>query len=294
MGGRYFDDEPKTVRIRAGRPGAPSFVEAETQEIGRLAPPRPSEQSVPLDTGELFRTIKAMLPFFAEAELPVERREELTLERSIEAPPFLRALDREATASTGALGTSALTSPLAEGQVPVCGLLTAYHPATLRVVLYETGVDWTVATLGDELLALLPPSLDARPAPWHREGEDDGRAPLGYLRAVLVELSLLHGLAHAVVHLGAIDEAPWHPPHSFDAVEPFAQEHLAQSMVLAALRTPEVVSPFPPSDLQAIFSRLSLSLSPSERLWATRPAFRTLDGVPQTLRLLRSGGLVVV
>lgn len=295
----FSDDEPKTVRIKTKREDEaeglildPDVLRSHAQaRAGRDHQHAAAAEGAGLNEQELFEGLKAMIPFFFELELPAESGQALALVSSDDPPPFIAALREDARGGARALQTQRRAAALKELEIPFCGLLGCYQPASASVVVYTQGINWVLSTFEQDFLDALPQGLSGRPLRelYIQDPDQMRRAMRIYLRWLLRELTILHGLGHVLVHLARFEGGGWKSASGFESLPVKVHEHLAQSIVATALTMKEIAAPFPRSDLAAVFNRLSLNLPAYGRAWAFGLPWSGKEEVAGVLRAVRQG-----
>lgn len=318
------DDEPHTIRIstkpraegrladeRSSEHRAPQTEEIplrrthQTEEITLRRDPKTEEIAVgkdtaapsdePVDAGldeqELFRGLRTMVPFFLEAEIEHDFKQSITLSCSDEPPPFVSGLWEEARSGGRVMLSEDLAASLHGLELPFCGLLGCYRPHEKTVVIYNQGVDWIMSLMERDFQRALPHSLSSRPLrDLHVQDAKKYTAAMhSYLRWLVVTLTMIHELGHAMVHLSLCEDYPWSTSAGFDQLPLSTQEHLAQGIVVTALSIKELTAPFPTSDLAAVFHRLALGQSAECRRWAKAMPWQDVNEIAPVLAALRSG-----
>jgi hypothetical protein len=298
------DDEPHTIRITATNRVEKSFVDAKTEvgsdaqtevssdaqtEVIALKATAPEEPTI--NEIELFKGLRTMVPFFLEVEIAQELSRNVTLSCSDESPPFVNAIWEDARAGGRAMLTNDLATTLRGCELPFCGLLGCYRPSETKIVLYNQGIDWVLSLIESDLRDALPRSLSSRPfRALHLVDEKKLDAAFhDYLRWLIVTLAMIHELGHAIVHLAALDEHPWEGSADFQRIPLPTQEHLAQCILKTALSIKELTAPFPASDLNAVFHRLTLDQTVDCRRWVRGMPWSRVSEIEPTLGLIRSG-----
>lgn len=286
MSGFDREEEPKTVRIKSKQPASElldSTEQTTDMPIGSRGPA--------LNDNDLFKGLKAMLPFFLELDLPHDRSQALSLHVSDDPPPFITSVREASKGGERSLQAQRRAASIRESEIPFCGLLGCYQPSTTTVVVYTQGINWVLSSLEQELKAAIPNHMSNRPLRelYIPDPDQMSRAYLVYLRWLLKTLTILHELGHAMVHLAYPPETPWTAPNGFEGLSIKLHEHLAQSLVVTALTVKEIAAPFPQSDLAGVFHRLSLNLPSYCRAWAFSLPWTSKDDVSAVLRSLRLG-----
>lgn len=286
MSGFDREEEPKTVRIKSKQPASDLYEGAEQttdMPIGSRGPA--------LNDEDLFKGLKAMLPFFLELELPHERSQPLSLLISDDPPPFISSVREASKGGERSLQTQRRAASIRESEIPFCGLLGCYQPTTTTVVVYTQGINWVLSSFEQELKSSIPLNLSNRPLRelYIPDPDQMNRAYRVYLRWLLRTLTIIHELGHAMVHLAYPNETPWTAPGGFEGLSIKVHEHLAQSFVATALTVKEIAAPFPQSDLTGVFHRLSLNMPSYCRAWAFSLPWASKDDVSTVLRSLRLG-----
>ena len=285
-----IEEEPKTVRIKSKQPSEEKYDEHGFPIEGE----QPVAVSGPtLNDQDLFKGLKAMLPFFLELEVPQDRSHGLSLLCSDESPPFITSVRESAKGGERALQSQRRAASLRETEIPFCGLLGCYQPSTTTVVIYNQGINWVLSAFEQDFRAVVPPHLSNRPLRelYIPDPDQANRAYRIYLRWLLRAITMIHELSHALVHLAHEEEAQWTTPQGFESIPVKVHEHLAQSIVATALEVREITAPFPPSDLACVFHRLSLNLPLHCRAWAFSLPWGSKEELAVTLRSLRFGQL---
>jgi hypothetical protein len=248
-----------------------------------------------LNEEDLFKGLKTMLPFFLELELPHDAGQALSLVSSAEPPPFIAAVREDTRGGARAMQTQRRAAALKELEIPFCGLLGCYQPSSGSVVVYNQGINWVLSTFEQDFIDAIPLGLPGRPLRdlYVQDPEQMRRALRIYLRWLLRELAILHGLGHVLVHLARIEDGAWKAASGFESLPVKVHEHLAQSIVATALSMKDVTAPFPRSDLVALFHRLSLNLPAYCRAWAFGLPWSGKDDVADVLRAVRQNQMPI-